>query len=97
MTRVGSVRRKSPGVWTVPKGGRDGAGAPHRSHGSTLRFYDRAIGAWRSTWVEPVNGPVRKFVGREHGGEIELISLDGDPLFRSRFADIAPDRFTWLV
>ena len=30
-------------VWVVPG----------RFHGSTLRFYDRALGAWRSTWIEP--------------------------------------------
>ena len=32
-------------------------------HGSTIRFYDPSIDAWRSTWIEPVNGRVLRFVG----------------------------------
>lgn len=84
-------------VWIVPGPSEPGAGIPPNAfHGSTLRFYDDDLGAWRSTWVEPVNGRVRKFIGRERDGEIELISLDGDPFYRWRFADISPDSFTWL-
>ena len=84
-------------VWIVPGPGEPGAGVPPRAfHGSTLRFYDRALGAWRSTWVEPVNGRVRKFIGREEDGEIVLVSLDGDPLLRWRFTEITEDSFTWL-
>jgi hypothetical protein len=84
-------------IWIVPGPGQPGAGVPPRAfHGSTLRFFDRALGAWRSTWVEPVNGRVRKFIGREQDGEIELVSLDGDPLLRWRFTEISDDAFTWL-
>jgi len=84
-------------VWTVPGPGQPGAGVPPRAfHGSTLRFYDRRLGAWRSTWIEPINGRVRRFIGRPAGQEIELVSLDGDPLLRWRFTDIQPDSFWWV-
>lgn len=84
-------------VWIVPGPGLPGAGEPpHAFHGSTIRFYDSALGAWRSTWVEPVNGRVRKFIGRERDGEIHLVSTDAEPFLRWRFTEITPDRFVWL-
>ena len=83
-------------VWIVPGRGEPGAGVPPLAfHGSTIRFYDAAIGAWRSTWMDPVNGRVRRFVGRPAGGEILLISDEDDPQLRWRFTDIRPDSFTW--
>ncbi|HWM16478.1 MAG TPA: hypothetical protein VNP97_07825 [Microbacterium sp.] len=84
-------------VWTVPSVGASGAGEPgYGFHGSTIRFFDPQLGAWRSTWVEPVNGRVRKFIGREVGDEIHLVSLDEQPLLRWRFTEISDDRFVWL-
>jgi hypothetical protein len=84
-------------VWIVPGIGQPGAGEPpYAFHGSTLRFFDEKLGAWRSTWVEPVNGRVRKFIGREVNGEIHLVSTDDAPFLRWRFTEIAADRFVWL-
>lgn len=84
-------------VWIVPAAGQPGAGErPYAFHGSTIRFFDEQLGAWRSTWVEPVNGRVRKFIGREVGDEIHLVSTDGDPFLRWRFTEISGDRFIWL-
>jgi hypothetical protein len=84
-------------VWTVPSVGAPGAGEPgYGFHGSTIRFFDAGIDAWRSTWVEPVNARVRTFVGREVDGEIHLVSLDEKPLLRWRFTEISADRFVWL-
>jgi len=52
-------------IWIVPGRGHPGEGQPPSAfHGSTIRFYDPSIDAWRSTWVEPVNGRVRRFTGR---------------------------------
>ena len=65
-------------------------------HGSTIRFFDSALGARRSTWVEPMTGRVRKFIGRSEGNEIHLISTDDDPYLRWRFTEIGDDRFVWL-
>ena len=84
-------------VWIVPGPGQPGFGVPpHAFHGSTIRFYDRDLAAWRSTWIEPINGRVRKFIGREQDADIVLISMDDEPLLRWRFTNIGPDAFTWL-
>jgi hypothetical protein len=69
---------------------------PGRFHGSTLRFYDAALGAWRSTWIEPLNGRVRRFIGRPAGDEIVLLSDEDHPQLRWRFTDIRPDSFRWV-
>jgi hypothetical protein len=83
-------------VWIVPGRGLPGEGQPPLAfHGSTIRFYDPAIDAWRSTWIEPVNGRVRRFIGRPQHGDIVLLSDEDDPRLRWRFTDIAPDSFRW--
>jgi hypothetical protein len=83
-------------VWIVPGPGEPGQGRPPLAfHGSTIRFFDRALGAWRSTWIEPVNGHVRRFVGRPVDGEIILLSDEDDPQLRWRFTEIADDSFRW--
>ena len=83
-------------VWIVPGRGEPGEGRPPLAfHGSTIRFYDAALGAWRSTWIEPVNGRVRRFIGRPAGGDIVLLSDEELPWLRWRFTDIEPDSFTW--
>jgi len=66
-----------------------------RPDGSTIRFYDPSIDAWRSTWIEPINGRVRRFLGRPVGGDIVLISDEDDPQLRWRFTDIEANSFRW--
>jgi hypothetical protein len=83
-------------VWIVPGRGQPGEGQPPMAfHGLTIRFYDRSLGAWRSTWIEPVNGRVRRFVGRSVGEEIVLLSDEDDPQLRWRFTEITADAFRW--
>jgi hypothetical protein len=83
-------------VWIVPRRGEPGEGQPPLAfHGSTIRFFDAALGAWRSTWMDPVNDRVRRFIGRLVDGEIVLLSDEDDPQLRWRFTDIARDSFTW--
>ena len=83
-------------VWIVPGRGEPGEGEPPLAfHGSTIRFYDPAIDAWRSTWVEPVNGRVRRFIGRPDGDDIVLLSDEDEPQLRWRFTDVEADAFTW--
>ncbi|WP_052460680.1 hypothetical protein [Microbacterium gorillae] len=69
---------------------------PYAFHGSTIRFFDDRLGAWRSTWIEPLQGRVRTFIGRAVGEEMHLISTDGLPFLRWRFTEVADDRFVWL-
>jgi len=83
-------------IWIVPGRGEPGEGQPPLAfHGSTIRFYDPSIDAWRSTWIEPINGRVRRFIGRDIAGDIVLLSEEDDPQLRWRFTDIEPDSFTW--
>ena len=70
--------------------------APGGFHGTTVRFYDPAIGAWRSTWIEPYHARVRRFIGRLDGDGILLVSDEDDPQLRWRFTDVTPDAFMWI-
>jgi hypothetical protein len=84
-------------TWIVPGRGQPGAGEPPLAfHGTTVRFYDPVIDAWRSTWIEPVNQRVRRFIGRPEGDDIVLLSDEDEPQLRWRFTDIQPDSFTWI-
>jgi hypothetical protein len=33
-------------------------------YGTTIRFYDLRIEAWRSAWIDPMNGRIQRFIGR---------------------------------
>lgn len=58
-------------IWIVPGRGQPGEDQPPLAfHGTTIRFYDPSIDAWRSTWIEPVNGRVRRFIGRPDGEDM---------------------------
>jgi hypothetical protein len=81
-------------VWKVPASGPPPAGL-RPFYGTTMRFYDPAIGAWRSTWIDPLNGRVRRFIGRPEGADIVLEGLDDDPPERWGFRDISEDSFRW--
>ncbi len=82
-------------VWRVPSTGPVPA-TLRPFHGTTLRFYDPAIAAWRSTWVDPLNGRVRRFIGRPVGDDIVLDGLDDDPRERWSFRDVRVDSFRWV-
>jgi hypothetical protein len=85
-------------VWIVPGRGEPGEGRPPRAfHGSTIRFYDPAIDAWRSTWIEPVNARVRRFIGRPVDGRIVLLSDEDEPRLRWQFSDITAESFHWTA
>jgi hypothetical protein len=81
-------------IWRVPLDSED-ARRMRGFHGTTIRFYDRQLGAWHSTWIDPLNGRVRRFIGRPLGNSIVLEGMDEEPRERWSFRDITPDRFTW--
>lgn len=43
------------------------AGSIEEGYGTTLRFYDPKIDAWRSTWIGPNKGVVLPFIARRNG------------------------------
>jgi hypothetical protein len=65
-------------------------------HGTTIRFYDPSIGAWRSTWIEPINARIRRFIGHPVDGDIVLVSDDEEPWLRWRFTEITARSARWL-
>jgi hypothetical protein len=64
--------------------------------GTTVRFYDPRIRAWRSTWLSPNQHEVRTFIGRAQGREIRLEERGGTgPKERWIFFDIRSRSFRW--
>ena len=57
-------------VWIAPKRTLRGCADDFLpgEYGTTLRFYDPEIDAWRSTWHAPVRGIVRTFIARPARG-----------------------------
>jgi hypothetical protein len=82
-------------VWIAPSRARRGGGNSGE-WGTTLRFYDPAIDAWRSTWVGPMKGVVMPFIARAVGDEIVLEGrFEDGVLTRWIFSDITRDSFHW--
>jgi hypothetical protein len=83
-------------VWRVVA--TDSAGmARLRGYGTTLRTWDPAIEAWRSTWIGVLNATVTPFIGRTVNGEIllEPAQQDSAQLYRWVFFDIRARTFRW--
>lgn len=83
-------------VWIVPRRAlRDAAMPPAGEYGMSLRFYDPAIAAWRSTWLGPVHKVIFPFIARQKGGRMVLERREGERLIEWSFNDIERDRFVW--
>jgi hypothetical protein len=64
--------------------------------GTTLRFYDRRLTAWRSTWISPYQRSARRFIGRKEGSQIVLRERDaGWRGERWIFSEITGSTFRW--
>ena len=84
-------------VWIIPMRGRRGQeGLPEGEYGTTIRFYDSRVDAWKVTWSGPIQGNRRVFTARESGDEIvqEGLTEEGDPL-RWIFSEISDSSFRW--
>lgn len=65
-------------------------------YGSTMRFYDPSIDAWRITWTEPGYGVVTSLIGRKVGDEIVLEGKTSEgKRIHWIFSQIKPDSFHW--
>jgi hypothetical protein len=64
--------------------------------GTTIRFHDPKIDAWRSTWISPIKGIVQTFIARKVDDDIvlELQTTDGYPE-KWMFSQITPHSFRW--
>ena len=84
-------------VWIVPRRGERDRSSPVRSdYGTTIRFYDPAIDAWRVVYASPMHGDLLTFVARQVGEEIVLEGRDpdGSPM-RWVFSEITKQSFRW--
>lgn len=64
--------------------------------GTTIRFYDEKLEAWRSIWISPLQRDARRFIGRKIGSEI-VLSEENRGLRTERwiFYDIKDNSFRW--
>ncbi|MGA2680201.1 MAG: hypothetical protein ABSF44_00190 [Candidatus Bathyarchaeia archaeon] len=64
--------------------------------GTTIRFYDPKIDAWRSTWLSPLKGLVQTFIAKKVNDEIvlELQTTESYPE-KWIFSQITPQSFRW--
>jgi hypothetical protein len=82
-----SPPRKRRAVGTVPAFDR---------YGTTVRYFDPAIDAWRLTWVNPAQNYVATLVGRARGGDILQEGADDQGrTLRWTFSNITRDGFVW--
>lgn len=83
-------------VWIVPTRAQRAEGAEPYEWGATLRFFDPALSAWRSTWIGPTQGAVIPFIARAVADEIVLdgTSAEGWPM-RWIFSQITAQSFHW--
>jgi hypothetical protein len=83
-------------IWIVPgRGARGEQQSPLAFHGTAIRFYDPAIDAWRCTWIDPLMGRVRRFIGRDVDGDVVMVCGEDEPQLRWSFTDITKDAFNW--
>ena len=67
-----------------------------RLGGTTLRLFDRELGAWRSVFVHPSAGIITTFIARRVGSEIVLEkTIPDSPPERWIFSNIGPKSFDW--
>jgi hypothetical protein len=87
-------------VWIVPPRSQRSSkplSKQNNRYGTSLRVYDREIGAWRVTWFNPVTGARNDLVGRRQDADIVLegINAEGRKI-RWSFKEITPTSFRWL-
>ncbi|HZL91869.1 MAG TPA: hypothetical protein VFB96_26095 [Pirellulaceae bacterium] len=65
-------------------------------YGTTFRYFDPTIGAWRVFWFNPDDGVRAELIGRQHGNEIvqEGHFPDGTPI-RWTFSEITAESYRW--
>lgn len=64
--------------------------------GTTVRFYDSKIDAWRSVWMTPEGHVVTAFIGNKVEDEIVLEGRNDDGvMLKWIFYNIKPDSFMW--
>src|SRR5439155_12465010 len=79
----------------VPTRARLADGDPLIGYGTTLRFYDPKIDAWRIVWASASYHNFTLFTARRRGGEIVMDGEGVQPAVRWVFSDVTPQSFRW--
>lgn len=83
-------------VWIVPPRSARGETADLYEYGTSLRYFDPSIGAWRSNWIGPMHGMIRTFTARLTGDRVVLETTEGtEPRMRWSFTDMSSQSFNW--
>jgi hypothetical protein len=84
-------------VWIVPdRAELEDNGAELLGYGTTIRFFDTEIDAWRVTWIGVLTNKVYTFIARPQGDEIVMEGRNEDDLpMRWIFSDIGAQSFRW--
>lgn len=83
-------------VWMVPTRAEQLAGAEVREYGTTVRFYDPSIDAWRVVWSGPLAGRQIMFVARAEDARIVMNGVEGaDVRLQWIFSEITETSFRW--
>lgn len=82
-------------VWISPSRAARAQGARDGEWGMSLRFWDAAIGAYRSTWHGPLRGWVIPFSARPIGDGLALEGERDGTRLRWVFSDMTPEAFRW--
>ena len=83
-------------ILTPPREERRRTGSPAKEYGTTVRFYDPRIDAWRVTFVAPVFGAIVSLIARPLGDTIVVEGRSPDnKLYRWIFSDITDQAFLW--
>jgi len=72
-------------------------GFPSTGIGTTIRFYDPKIDAWRVTWIVPSGSVIQNFVAQAVGDEIILEGKTVDGKYPERWilSEITAHSFEW--
>lgn len=82
-------------VWIVPPRGARGHGRDYE-YGTSVRFYDDDLKAWRSTWIGPAHRSVLTFMASADAARIVMETTPAVPVrLRWSFHDLTDAGFTW--
>jgi hypothetical protein len=83
-------------VWIVPPRPERVGHNDLYEYGTSLRFFDPALSAWRSTWIGPTRRAVHTFLARKVGPEVVLeTTLEDGRRMRWVYSDVSATAFTW--
>lgn len=83
-------------TWIFPRRAERNPDKPTGEYGTTVRFYDAKIDAWRVVWSGPMDGEMSTFIARPEKDEIVMTGNDNNGQSAHWiFSKITKDSFYW--